>query len=307
MDKYKYILASNSPRRKELLAGLGLDFEVRVIDGIDESYPETLTAAQVAQYIAEKKAAAYKPTLQKDELIITADTVVIACNEILGKPRDREDALRMMRLLSGKSHCVVTGVTVRSACKTKSFSVKSKVTFARLDEEGASVLQFADAVGGGLAGLFGYEGTHLVVVHLALPGFEARETVCDDSLTIGGGEQRVAQADDAARRNHEVKLHSVALSVDGAYLAFAAGDHVDDLARELLGHQHSELLDGFAFLTVNLLDDNLGLAHLQLVSLAAHGLDEDAEVQNAAAVNQQGVGRSGLFNAQGEVLFQLFE
>ena len=82
----KYILASNSPRRKELLAGLGLDFEVRVIDGIDESYPASLPAADVAQYIAEKKADAYRATLQADELIITADTVVIVGNDILGKP-----------------------------------------------------------------------------------------------------------------------------------------------------------------------------------------------------------------------------
>ena len=84
MQNYKYVLASNSPRRKELLAGLGLDFEVRVISGIDESYPDTLPTSQVAQYIAEKKAAAYHATLQPDELIITADTVVIVGDDILG-------------------------------------------------------------------------------------------------------------------------------------------------------------------------------------------------------------------------------
>ena len=89
MDNFKYVLASNSPRRKELLAGLGLDFEVRVIDGIDESYPSSLPASEVAQYIAEKKAAAYKPTLKADELIITADTVVIVGDDILGKPKTR--------------------------------------------------------------------------------------------------------------------------------------------------------------------------------------------------------------------------
>ena len=134
MDKYKYILASNSPRRKELLAGLGLDFEVRVIDGIDESYPETLPAAQVAQYIAEKKAVAYKPTLQKDELIITADTVVIVGDDILGKPHDAADAVRMLREISGRTHQVTTGVSLLTATSQRSFSVTTDVTFKQLTD-----------------------------------------------------------------------------------------------------------------------------------------------------------------------------
>ena len=134
MDKYKYILASNSPRRKELLAGLGLDFEVRVIDGIDESYPETLPAAEVAQYIAEKKAAAYKPTLQKDELIITADTVVIVGDDILGKPHDEADAVRMLREISGRTHQVTTGVSLLTATSQRSFSVTTDVTFKQLTD-----------------------------------------------------------------------------------------------------------------------------------------------------------------------------
>ena len=134
MDKYKYILASNSPRRKELLAGLGLDFEVRVIDGIDESYPETLPAAEVAQYIAEKKAVAYKPTLQKDELIITADTVVIVGDDILGKPHDAADAVRMLREISGRTHQVTTGVSLLTATSQRSFSVTTDVTFKQLTD-----------------------------------------------------------------------------------------------------------------------------------------------------------------------------
>ena len=134
MDKYKYILASNSPRRKELLAGLGLDFEVRVIDGIDESYPETLPAAEVAQYIAEKKATAYKPTLQKDELIITADTVVIVGDDILGKPHDAADAVRMLREISGRTHQVTTGVSLLTATSQRSFSVTTDVTFKQLTD-----------------------------------------------------------------------------------------------------------------------------------------------------------------------------
>ena len=134
MDKYKYILASNSPRRKELLAGLGLDFEVRVIDGIDESYPETLPAAEVAQYIAEKKAAVNKPTLQKDELIITADTVVIVGDDILGKPHDAADAVRMLREISGRTHQVTTGVSLLTATSQRSFSVTTDVTFKQLTD-----------------------------------------------------------------------------------------------------------------------------------------------------------------------------
>lgn len=120
--KYKYILASNSPRRKELLAGLGLDFEVRVIDGIDESYPASLPAADVAQYIAEKKADAYRATLQPDEIIITADTVVIVGDDILGKPTDAADAARMLREISGRTHQVTTGVSLLTVSKQRSFS-----------------------------------------------------------------------------------------------------------------------------------------------------------------------------------------
>ena len=131
----KYILASNSPRRKELLAGLGLDFEVRVIDGIDESYPASLPAADVAQYIAEKKAAAYKPSLKADELIITADTVVIVGDDILGKPKDEADAVRMLRAISGRAHQVTTGVCLLTSGKQRSFSVTTDVTFKLLTDD----------------------------------------------------------------------------------------------------------------------------------------------------------------------------
>lgn len=135
MDKYKYVLASNSPRRKELLAGLGLDFEVRIIKDIDESYPASLPASEVAQYIAEKKAAAYKPTLQPDELIITADTVVIVGDDILGKPKDEADAVRMLREISGRTHQVTTGVSLLTATQQRSFSVTTDVTFKDLTDE----------------------------------------------------------------------------------------------------------------------------------------------------------------------------
>lgn len=144
---YKIILASNSPRRKELLAGLGLDFEVRTQPGLDESYPDGLPTEEIAQYISRKKAAAY--TLGADELLITADTIVCLDDEVLGKPMDEADAARMLRKLSGRTHQVVTGVTltynvqspmVNGQCsmsnerRQHSFSSVSHVTFAELTE-----------------------------------------------------------------------------------------------------------------------------------------------------------------------------
>ena len=134
MDNYRYILASNSPRRKELLAGLGLDFEVRVIDGIDESYPASLPASDVAQFIAEKKAQAYRASMTPDELIITADTVVIVGSDILGKPKDEADAVRMLREISGRTHQVTTGVCLTTATRQRSFSVTTDVTFKQLTD-----------------------------------------------------------------------------------------------------------------------------------------------------------------------------
>ena len=108
MVDYQIILASNSPRRKELLAGLGMLFEVRVLQDIDESYPENLPVSEVALYIAGKKADAYRAVLSPRELIITADTVVIVDNEILGKPTDEADAVRMLHTISGRTHQVTS-------------------------------------------------------------------------------------------------------------------------------------------------------------------------------------------------------
>lgn len=146
---YKIILASNSPRRKELLAGLDIPFEVKVLKGIDESYPDTISAYETAQYIAAKKAEAYRSLLLDETaplLILTADTVVIAptANEqndlegrgvILGKPKDAEDAKRMLRMLSGKTHHVVTGVCLTTATAQRQFSVTTEVTFKDLSDE----------------------------------------------------------------------------------------------------------------------------------------------------------------------------
>lgn len=129
----KIILASNSPRRRELLSGLGFDYEVRTLQGLDESYPEGLSMEEIPQYISRKKAAAY--TLGEDELLITADTIVWLDGEVLGKPVDEEDAKQMLRKLSGKTHQVVTGVTLSWSDQQHSFASISQVTFAQLTDE----------------------------------------------------------------------------------------------------------------------------------------------------------------------------
>ena len=110
LEKYKVILASNSPRRKELLSGLGIPYEVKTLPDIDESFPEGLEATQIPVYIARSKADAYRSVMEENELVITADTIVWLAGEVMGKPRDEADARRMLRALSGKTHQVITGV-----------------------------------------------------------------------------------------------------------------------------------------------------------------------------------------------------
>ena len=131
---YKVILASNSPRRKELLAGIDVKFEVRVIQDIDESYPSDLPTKNIAEYISRKKAAVYQQQMAPDELIITADTIVVLGDEVMGKPHDEADARRMLRELSGKTHQVITGVTLTTIQKQISFSVETDVTFKALSD-----------------------------------------------------------------------------------------------------------------------------------------------------------------------------
>ena len=129
------ILASNSPRRKELLAGLGYPYEVRVLSDIDESYPDTLRGSEVASYISRAKADAYAKTMAADELIITADTIVCLDEQVLGKPADEAEAMAMIRSLSGRTHQVYTGVTLTTKVKQTSFVSRSDVTFAALTDE----------------------------------------------------------------------------------------------------------------------------------------------------------------------------
>lgn len=135
LNKYKVILASNSPRRKELLSGLGIDYEVKTLPDIDESFPLGLSEVETATYIACAKANVYRCFMQSDELIITADTIVWLDGEVMGKPADEEDARRMLRALSGKTHQVITGVCLTTVGVQKSFATVTDVTFCSLSEE----------------------------------------------------------------------------------------------------------------------------------------------------------------------------
>ena len=135
LKKYHIVLASNSPRRRELLAGLDIDYEVKVLPGIDESYPGTLGAEEIPQYISREKAAAYEAGLRADDLVITADTIVWTDGRVLGKPKDWEEAKAMLRLLSGRTHQVITGVTLLTKTVRRTFAVTSDVTFDTLTEE----------------------------------------------------------------------------------------------------------------------------------------------------------------------------
>ena len=132
---YHIILASNSPRRKELLRGLDIAFDVRVQPDIAEDYPADTAPADVAAYISHEKANAYKDTIAENELVITADTVVIVGNEILGKPHDDAEAKDMLHKISGRKHQVVTGVCLTTTEKQRCFSVSTDVTFKNLKEE----------------------------------------------------------------------------------------------------------------------------------------------------------------------------
>lgn len=135
LDKYDIILASNSPRRRELLADLGVKFRVQVIGGVDESYPASLPPLEIAQYIAQVKAQAHKSLIHSNELVITADTVVALDNRVLGKPAHAAEAREMLRALSGKTHKVITGVTVTTARRQEAFSAVTDVVFAPLDDD----------------------------------------------------------------------------------------------------------------------------------------------------------------------------
>lgn len=128
---FKIILASNSPRRKDLLTKMGVDFEVRIKE-INEDFPSDLSAKEVAEYLAKKKSNAYRESVSKNELVITADTLVSSEDKILNKPETREEARQMLEFLSNNTHEVITGVSLMTCENQIIFSVISKVTFGEL-------------------------------------------------------------------------------------------------------------------------------------------------------------------------------
>jgi len=131
LNNYHIILGSQSPRRRELLSGLNIPFEVRNID-VDETFPISMVGVDIPMYLAEKKANAYQEKMKDNTLLITADTIVWHEGVVLGKPANKEEALKMLKLLSGKSHQVITGVCISTIKRRKTFHVISDVRFATL-------------------------------------------------------------------------------------------------------------------------------------------------------------------------------
>ena len=136
--KYNVVLASKSPRRKELLGMLDVPFEIRVKDGIDESYPADMPAVEVAEYLSRLKGKAYAEDIRENEMVITADTIVILDGKIYGKPKNEDDAIDMLMQLQGRTHIVASGVCVATKEKIVSFTTKTEVTFAPLSRDEAA-------------------------------------------------------------------------------------------------------------------------------------------------------------------------
>ncbi len=134
LKNYRVILGSASPRRKQLLKNLDIDFTIMPVD-INENYPNGLPLTKVPEYLSQKKAKAFESLIQPDWIIITADTVVIADNQIIGKPHTKEKAKQMLEILSGKTHLVVTGVTIKTINLSKTFSSTTKVWFKKLESQ----------------------------------------------------------------------------------------------------------------------------------------------------------------------------
>lgn len=135
LKPYRLILASQSPRRRQLLADAGIEYTLAERFECEEHYPAGLAAAEVAPYLSRLKSEAYPQPLAPHEILLTADTVVVAAGQVLGKPAGRDDAVRMLRLLSGRAHEVITGVTLRSAARSETFAAHSSVRFRNLTDE----------------------------------------------------------------------------------------------------------------------------------------------------------------------------
>ena len=176
LNKYEIVLASNSPRRKELLQRMGVNFKVRTLFGIDESYPDSLRGEDIVCYISRNKAKAYQSSMAPNELLITADTIVYVDGEVMGKPKNAEQAKEMLHKLSGKTHQVITGVTIVTAKRTENFGVTSQVKFTNITDEEINFyvdnyLPFDKAGAYGIQGRFaayvdGIEGDYNNVVGL---------------------------------------------------------------------------------------------------------------------------------------------
>lgn len=135
LRKYNILLASKSPRRRELLTQMRIPFRVVTIGNIREDYPAELPALEVAEYISGVKANAYHSIMGDDELIIAADTVVVLDNQVFGKPADGQQAVEMLRELSGKTHQVASGVTIATKRQRTSFTSITDVKFAKLSDD----------------------------------------------------------------------------------------------------------------------------------------------------------------------------
>lgn len=135
LSQYNIVLASQSSRRREILSNLGLDFEIRVLPDAEETYPGILTGEAVARYIASQKAERYRATMDADDLLITADTIVCVDDKILGKPQDGHEAREMLQMLSGRWHDVITAFTVNTRERSECASVVTKVKFSELTDE----------------------------------------------------------------------------------------------------------------------------------------------------------------------------
>ena len=187
LKKYQILLASNSPRRQQLLSQLGISFKVSVIPGIDESFPEDLADDKVAAFITRKKAQAYLSNLTANQMLIVADTVVRVNGQILGKPKSRVEAVGMLVLLSGKEHIVTTAFGVLTTEKSVVKSVHTQVEFAKLTRE---MIEFYvdtykpyDKAGSygiqewiGSVGIIGIHGAYVNV--MGLPVQSLYETLC---------------------------------------------------------------------------------------------------------------------------------
>lgn len=133
-NKYKFVLASKSPRRQELLKGIVPEFDIMLRDTA-ESYPETLQGAQIVEHLAKLKASAFEGELAENQLLITADTIVWIDNQVLGKPKNRAVAIEMLHQLSGRKHTVYTGVCLKTTQKERVFSVATDVFFRQLSDD----------------------------------------------------------------------------------------------------------------------------------------------------------------------------